>query len=379
MGRIGTEVAKRALSFGMRVIAYDPFLQQKQLADPQIELVSLKKLYSQGDYITVHTPISDETRHMIGKRQISMMKDGVRLINCARGGIIDEQAVLDGINSGKVAGAAFDVYESEPPEGSPLLKSDKIITTPHLGASTKEAQLNVAVEVVEQVVDALLGRGIRNAVNIPYIDLKTWKVVRPYIQLAEKMGSMQAQLVNGPIKEVEINYAGGISEQNTTAVTTAFVKGLLTPAVGEMVNNVNATVIAEERGIKVVESKSKKAEDFSHLVTSKVRTKNKGLAIAGALFANNEPRIVRIDGYYVDIAPEGFMILISNKDVPGIVGQLGSLLGKNKINIAAMTFGREKQGGKAISVCNVDSEVSPKVLAALKKIKNIYDARLIKL
>jgi D-3-phosphoglycerate dehydrogenase / 2-oxoglutarate reductase len=378
LGRIGTEVAKRASSFGMKILAYDPFLTPGKASDSNIELVALNKIFADADYITVHTPLTDDTRHLISEKEIGMMKKGVRLINCARGGIIDEQAVVSAIESGKVAGAAFDVYEQEPPKGSPLTRSEKIITTPHLGASTAEAQDNVALEVAQQVADALLGRGIRNAINIPYIELSAWKILRPYMVLAEKMGMMQAQLAQGPITEVSIEYAGDVAKHDTFAITTALVKGLLSSAVGEMVNNVNAIAIAKERNIKIVESKTSQLEEFAHLITVTVKTKSKSLSISGALFANNQPRIVKIDNYYVDALPEGNMILISNKDVPGIVGQLGTLLGKNKINIAGMTFGREKLGGKAISLCNVDSDVPAKLIAELKKMKNIFDAKAIK-
>jgi len=379
LGRIGAEVAKRSLSFGMKVIAYDPFLTQEKAEDMNIELVDLKKIYSESDYITVHTPLTDETRHIVSKKEIGMMKKGVRLVNCARGGIMDEKAILAGVNSGKIAGAAFDVYEDEPPKDYAFVKNEKILATPHLGASTEEAQSNVAVEVAEQVRDALLGRGIRNAINISYIELKAWKVLQPYILLAEKMGLLQAQLATAPIQQVHINYAGDVTKHDTAVITTAFVKGLLTPVVGEMVNNINANLIAEERGIKVIESKVSKAEEYAHLITASIKTKAKESSISGALFANNKPRIVKIENYYVDAAPEGNMVLISNKDVPGIVGELGSLLGKNNINIAGMTFGREKRGGKAISLCNVDSDIPDKVLKELKKHKNIYDAKLLKL
>jgi len=379
LGRIGAEVAKRALSFGMKIIAFDPFLTPDKAADSAIELSSLKKVFSESDYITVHTPLTKDTKHLISTKEIAIMKKGVRLVNCARGGIIDEKAVLKGIESGKIAGAAFDVYEQEPPKNNPITKCDKIIVTPHLGASTEEAQDNVAVEVAEQVVDALLERGIRNAINIPYIELKSWKALRPYMLLAEKMGMFHAQLAQGPMKEVRLDYAGDVAKHDTTAITTAFVKGLLTSALGEMVNNVNATVIARERNIKVIESKTSQAEEFAHLITVTVKTKSKSQAISGALFANGKPRIVKIDNYYVDAMPEGNMVLISNKDVPGIVGELGTLLGKNKINIAGMTFGRQKPGGKAVSLCNVDSEVPERVLNELKKSKDIYDAKLIKL
>lgn len=379
LGRIGAEVAKRALSFGMKVIAYDPFLTPDKASFSDIELTALKRIFSDSDYITVHTPLTKDTKHLISTKEIAVMKKGVRLINCARGGILDEKAVLKGVESGKVAGAAFDVYENEPPKDSPITKCDKIIVTPHLGASTEEAQDNVAIEVAGQVVDALLERGIRNAINIPYIELKAWKVLRPYMLLAEKMGMFQAQLAEGPIKEISLDYAGDVARHDTTAITTAFIKGLLTSAVGEMVNNVNAVVIAKDRNIKVVESKTSQTEEFAHLITVTVKTKSKSLAVSGALFANNKPRIVKIDDYYVDAMPEGNMVLIFNKDVPGIVGQLGTLLGKNKINIAGMTFGRQKLGGRAVSLCNVDSQVPDKVLKELKKYKNIYDAKLIKL
>jgi D-3-phosphoglycerate dehydrogenase len=286
---------------------------------------------------------------------------------------------MDGINSGHIAGAAFDVYEEEPPANNELVKSPKVLTTPHLGASTEEAQLNVAVEIAAQVADALLGKGIRNAVNIPNLEASVWNVLKPYVILTEKMGSLQAQLVDSPVKEVSISYSGDIIKHDTTAITIAFVKGLLMPVVGEMVNNVNATLLAEERGIKVTESKTSQMEEFTHLITTTVITKTKTSTISGALFANNEPRIVKIDSYYVDVKPEGHMILISNKDVPGVVGEVGMLLGKNKINIAAMTFGREKPGGKAVSICNVDSVVSDKVLSQIKELKNIYDARRVEL
>jgi D-3-phosphoglycerate dehydrogenase len=253
------------------------------------------------------------------------------------------------------------------------------VVSPHLGASTEEAQLNVAVEISQQVADALMGRGIRNAVNIPYIEFEVWKVIKPYILLAEKMGALQTQLLPDPIEEVNITYAGDIIKHNTNPMTVAFMRGLLNPAVGEMVNYVNAAVIAKERGIKVTDSKTSQMEEFANLISVTVKTKSEKLTIAGSLFANNQPRIVKIDNYYVDAIPEGYMIFISNKDVPGIVGQIGMLLGKNNINIAAMTFGREKPGGKAISVCNVDSEVSDKILQEIRKSDNIYGARLIKL
>jgi len=379
LGRIGTEVAKRALSFGMKVIAYDPFLSIERAKQLDIDLVSLKELFASSDYITVHTPLTDETRHIISDKQIKQMKKGVRIINVARGGIVDEAALLKGIESGKIGGVALDVYETKPPANNPLLKYDNVIGTPHLGASTQEAQVNVAVDIAKQIADTLLGRGVKNAVNIPYIDPELQKTLQPYINLSEKMGVLQAQLAECRIKEVNIVYSGEITNYDLTPITVAFIKGLLTPAVGEMVNYINASVIASERGIKVTEAKTSNIEEFANLICATVKTKDKKLEISGALFANGEPRIVKVDNFYIDIEPKGYMIFASNKDVPGIVGKIGSILGKNNINIAAMTFGREKQGGKAVSVCSVDALVSEKVLKEITKSKTIYSAKLIKL
>ncbi|MBN1405777.1 MAG: ACT domain-containing protein, partial [Candidatus Omnitrophica bacterium] len=272
------------------------------------------------------------------------------------------------------------VYEKDPPQmDSPLLKSEKIICTPHLGASTEEAQVNVALEIARQISDALTGKGVRNAVNIPYIEPEVYKVIQPYINLAEKMGALSAQLVEAPIQEVEVAFSGEITNHNLTPITVALVKGLLTPVVGEAVNYVNASVIASERGIKVTETKTSKIEEFSNLVSLTIKTKDKNLEVAGTLFANKQPRIVRVDSLYVDIEPKGYMVFASNKDVPGIVGQIGTILGENKVNIAAMTFGREKPGGRAVSACSVDGPVSEKVLDKIRKSKNIYGAKLIKL
>lgn len=380
MGRIGTEVAKRALSFGMKVIAFDPYLNLDKAKQLEIELVDLKEMFKNADYITVHAPLTTDTKHIVSDEQISMMKKGVRLINCARGGIIDEKALLKGIESGKVAGAALDVYETEPPSADDALrKSEKVICTPHLGASTEEAQVNVAIDIAKQIADALLGRGVRNAVNIPYIEPEVYKIIQPYINLSEKMGSLCAQLAESPVQDVDVSYSGEITNHNLTPITVALVKGLLTPVVGEAVNYINASVIAGERGIKVTESKTSQMGEFSNLINVIVKTKDKTIEIAGTLSSNKQPRIVKVDDFYVDIEPKGYMLFATNKDVPGIVGKVGMILGKNKINIAAMTFGREKPGGKAVSVCCVDSPISDKVLKEITKAENIYSAKLIKL
>lgn len=380
LGRIGTEVAKRANAFGMKVVAFDPYLSKEKAEQLNIELVELNNLFKQADFITVHTPLTEETRHMISDKQFAMMKNGVRVINCARGGIIDEAALVKAVESKKVAAAALDVYEKEPPDmNNPIFKLDNVVCVPHLGASTEEAQLNVSIDIANQVADALLGRGIRNAVNVPSLDAETLKAIEPYINLGEKIGAIQAQIAAGPIEQVKIRYRGDIINQNVQPVTIAVVKGLLTPILGETVNSVNALSIAKERGISVVESKFAEIEDFANLISVVVKTDKSQHEISGTLFLKRDPRIVKIDTYYVEVVPTGCMLFISNKDVSGIVGHIGTILGKNKINIAGMTFGREKPGGKAVTVLNVDTQVSVKVLAELKSHKDIQDARLVKL
>lgn len=380
LGRIGTEVAKRANAFGMKVIAYDPYLTKEKAEQLSIELVGLQTLFKRADFITVHTPLTQETKHIISYKQFAMMKDGVRVVNCARGGIIDEAALLAAIESKKVAAAALDVYEKEPPDmNNPLFKLDNVVTAPHLGAATEEAQLNVSADIAKQVADALLGRGIVNAVNVPSLDAETLKVLEPYISLAEKIGAIQSQIASGPIEQVKVRYRGDMVNYKVEPITIAAVKGLLTPILGETVNSVNALAIAKERGIYVVESKFAQIEDFANLISVVVKTDKGQHEISGTLFLKRDPRIVKIDNYYVEVIPSGYMLFISNNDVPGIVGHIGTVLGENKINIAGMTFGREKPGGEAVTVLNVDSHVPDEVLEELKGIKDIHDAKLVKL
>ncbi len=379
MGKIGTEVAKRAQSFGMRIIAHDPFLSTERAQQLDVQMTDLPTLYQEADFITVHTPLTADTKHLIGANEIAMMKKGVRLINCARGGIIDEHALAQAITAGHVAGAAIDVFEEEPPKNHPLTKLDQVVCTPHLGASTQEAQLNVAIEVAKQVADALLGRGIRNAVNMPSVDAKTLKILQPYITLGEKLGSLASQLSGGQVEEVRVTYVGELTAYDTSAVTLAVLKGILAPMVGESVNYVNASLIAAERGVKVVEAKTNKLEEFANLLALEVRSNGASLALQGTLSARRQPRIVKIDRYFVEASPEGYMLIIKNQDKPGLIGQLGTLLGEAKINIAGMTNGREQPGGEAITVVNIDHPVPPKVLEQVKKLNHVLDAKLITL
>ncbi|MBN1353281.1 MAG: phosphoglycerate dehydrogenase [Candidatus Omnitrophica bacterium] len=380
LGRIGTEVAKRAASFQMRVIAYDPFLLPEKAKSLGIESVDLDTLLKNSDYITVHTPLTDDTRHIINEGALKKVKKGVRIINCARGGIVDESALAKAIEDGVVAGAALDVYEKEPPAESKIVGIDKVITTPHLGASTEEAQVNVAIDIATSIKNALSKKGIRNAVNVPSIEPELFKLIEPYLYIAEKIGKMQAQLAEGYIDKVKIKYVGDIVQHNLSHMTRSIMKGMLEPALEEKVNYVNAIVIAQERGIKINEEKTKEIEDFANLIAVEVETdkKNKNL-IVGTLFTKIDPRIVKINQFYVDVVPEGHMLVIHNMDKPGIIGELGSILGENKINIAAMSFGRVKQGGDAITLINVDSAVSEAVLKNISKANHIKEVKYVKL
>jgi D-3-phosphoglycerate dehydrogenase len=379
LGRIGREVAKRAASFGMKIAAYDPFLSREVAEGLGIEIMELKELLERSDYITVHTPLTEETQHLISEKEFALMKKGVRVINCARGGIIDEAALINALKEGKVSGAAIDVFEKEPiPADSELLKLDNVVTTPHLGASTEEAQVNVAIEVAEIVRDALLGKGIRNAANYPCLEAEACKVLEPYMNLSEKLGIFSAQLVEGRFLELNINYTGDITRHELSPLTMSLAKGILSPILKETVNFINATTLAKERGIKIKEAKSSKEEEFVNAVQLEIKTDKETKRITGTLSSNKQPRIVKIDEYYVELSPVGEMIFIQNWDRPGIIGNLGTLMGKHNINIAAMTFGRDKAGGKAISVLNVDSPISVETLEKIKSIENILSAKLIR-
>ena len=379
LGRIGTEVAKRAHAFGMRIIAHDPYLSLERARQLEVSVVTLEELLRQADFITVHTPLSAETKHLIGREQLQLVKPGVRIINCARGGIVEESALAEAIKEGRVAGAAVDVFETEPPKDSPLLGLEQVVVTPHLGASTEEAQVNVAIEMAKQMADALLGRGIRNATNMPSVDGQTLQAIQPYIHLAEKLGMLLAQLAESHVSTVKVTYIGDVTHHETSPITMALLKGLLEPMVGETVNYVNASLIAAERGIKVVEAKSSQTEEFAQLIAVEVQGEKVQVSAQGTLLTKKDPRIVRINRFFVDAAPSGYMLFIENQDRPGLIGGIGTILGEAGINIAGMTFGRATPGGDAITVLNVDNPVPKDVLARIKSSTHVVNARLIKL
>jgi D-3-phosphoglycerate dehydrogenase len=377
LGKIGSEVARRTQCMGMNVIAYDPFLSEEKAKSMGIEKLEISEIMKKADFITVHTPLTPETRNMINAQTIKTMKNGVFIVNCARGGIVNEKDLYDALESGKVAGAALDVFEKEPPENNPLVGHEKVVCTPHLGASTTEAQENVAIAVAEQIVDYLVYGTIRNAVNFPSIPADQVVVLQPYINLAERIGSFTSQIFEGGITEVALEYRGEAAELNISPLTIAALKGLLTPILEETVNFVNAPFIAKERGIEVKETKSRDSGDYQSLISLKVKSPVSEIHIAGTLFSKKDPRIVKIDNFSVEIMPEGHMLVMNNNDKPGVIGNIGTLLGKNKINIARMHFGRETAGGRAISVVNIDSPVTVKILKEIKKLPNILDVKVI--
>ncbi len=381
LGRIGAEVAKRALSFGMNLIAYDPFVTLEYAQKLGVRLVQKKEdLFKEADYITLHMPVNEETKYLINKETIAIMKDGVRIINCARGAIINDKDLAEAIKSGKVKGAALDVFQKEPPFDNPLLDLPNVIVTPHLGASTEEAQVNVAVDIAKQVVDALDGRVVRNAINMPSVDPEMLKEIKPYLDLAEKLGKLAGQFSQGRTTELSIEYSGEVADYTVSPISTALIKGLLEPILGEDVNYINASFIAKERGIKIVESKSSQLEDFANLTIVKIKTDKEETLIGGTLFGKNDARIVRIGDFYLDAVPEGYMLICSNLDKPGVIGYIGTVLGKNRINIAAMHVGRKKAvAGEALTVINIDNEVPKGVLAEIKKYKDITDIKLVRL
>ncbi|HOM30037.1 MAG TPA: phosphoglycerate dehydrogenase [Deltaproteobacteria bacterium] len=373
MGRVGSVVASRALGLKMNVIVYDPFITRELAESQGIELVSLDDIYARSDYITVHTPKTKETTGLIGKEAFSKMKKGVFIINCARGGIIDEAALVEALDAGIVAGAAIDVFVKEPPEDWTLAKHPKVVATPHLGASTLEAQENVALAIAEQVVDYLKNGVIRNAVNAPSVSPEMLPKVRPYIELAEKMGMFMGQIIGQVIsdrlKKVSIVYTGAASGVDTKPVTVSAIKGLL-GAIADEVNYVNAPALLKERGIDLVESSTSKEEVYTNTIEMTLEFDKGTRSLTGSVFGKNDLRIVRIDKYSIEVIPEGYMLVIYNKDLPGTVGKFGTILGEAGINIARLFLGRDRQEGTAIVIINVDTEVPKKVLDKLRKVPN---------
>lgn len=382
MGRIGTEIARRAIAFGMRVLAYDPYLSASKARSLQVELVeNLDDLVPQADFLTLHMPLTPETKHMLDTRRLGLCKKGVRIVNCARGGLIDEAALKAALESGQVAAAALDVYEVEPPPADfPLRDLANIVFTPHLGASTAEAQENVGIEIAQAIKAALLEGEIRNAVNMPSIDAKTFAIVKPYLTLGDKLGRFAAQLAPNRNDRIVITYGGKAVDLPTDAVTRAVLTGFLKHAGGEEVNSVNVRSMASTIGLEIEEVKSSEQTDFNEWLHVAVWSGDSKVSIGGTFFgAKNEPRIVRVNSQPVEVTPSGAVLLLENKDRPGIVGHIGTLLGQQNVNIASMSLSRDVIGGKALTLLNVDSAPDQAVINRLLEEADIYAARVIRL
>jgi len=376
LGRIGREVAKRAMAFGMQVIGHDPFLPAETARKLGVQLVDMEQLLKESDYITLHLPRNKETEGLISTAEFMMMKDGVRIINVARGGIIDEAALAEALKSGKVGGAALDVYAEEPvPAYNPLFSAPNIIMTPHLGASTEEAQSKVARGVAEQIADFLNGKPARAAVNIPAVPAEVLDRIAPYLTLARRMGSLITHTAEGRIESVSISYIGHVAQEETDPITRATLVGILSPMLSEAVNYVNAPVIAESRGIHVTESRSPSKGEFTSLVLIDAVTDKGNKQVGGTVYNINEIRIVRIDGYRVNIIPEGTMLFAPHIDRPGVVGNLGTILGQRGINIAGMHVGRIEPKDRAIMVLAVDSVIPDDVIHELEQIDGMESVR----
>jgi D-3-phosphoglycerate dehydrogenase len=376
LGRIGTEVAKRVKGFNLRVLAFDPFISAEAAQSLGVELVDLPDLYRQSDFITIHTPLTPETKDLICAATIVQMKDGVRIVNCARGGIVNEADLYEALRSGKVAGAGLDVFEKEPITDSPLFALPNFISTPHLGAASEEAQEAVAIEIVQQVLDYLLKGIIRNAANAPSVPMEVLRTLQPWLTLAEKLGRLASQLSEGRLTEIRLGFQGEIVSLDCIPLTVAMVKGILDP-IHDSVNMVNAMTIARRRGVRVVESKSTETTDFASQITVTLQTDRGATETAGTLFSRQDPRVVDIDGFRLEAILDGYMLVFSNNDVPGVIGRIGTLLGQNNVNIAGMQLGREKRGGRAVSIVNVDDPIPGPVLDEIRRIPNIVYAKLV--
>jgi len=380
MGRIGSELSRRAIAFGMRVLAFDPYLSASRARTLQVELVDdLDDLLAGADFITLHTPLTPQTHHLLDAARIAKTKRGVRVINCARGGLVDEIALADALRSGQIAAAALDVFETEPlPNDSPLRALPNIVLTPHLGASTAEAQESVGIEIAQSIRAALLEGTIRNAVNMPNLDAKTLAVVGPHLRFGEKLGRFLFQLAPQRVERLNVNYSGKVNEVDTTAITRSVLKGFLRGAGGDEINEVNAPAFAESLGLKITESRLSAAGDYTDLLELSADAEGKTVSVAGAFFGAT-PRIVNVNSRHVEARPHGVVLVLENTDRPGIVGRIGTLLGDHGVNIATMSLSRNQAGGTALTVLNLDTTPDEALLKKIRGSEDIKSAQVIEL
>ena len=379
LGKVGREVAIRCQAFGMVTVGFDPVLSAEVASRLKIELVSLEELYNRSDFITVHTPLNDETRGLIADAQIARCKDHVRIVNCARGGIIDEGALLRGLESGKVAGAALDVFLNEPPTDHPLLKHAKVIATPHLGASTEEAQEKVAKQIGVQIADFLKERGTAGAVNAEVVQLAMREDLKPFVLMGEKLGSLQAQLMGGKLRRITVTTSGFHLARSSELISAAVLKGVLSHRLSEPVNLVNAPIIARELGVTIEEHREPDGGPYTHLIKVEYQSDEGTRTAAGTVFGNTHLRIVQVDEYHLEIVPEGTMLFYRNVDRPGMLASVGGILSVAGINIAGLALGRDKPGQKALTIINVDDEIGPEIIAKMQKIDGVFEVKPAKL
>ncbi|CAK8713098.1 MAG: phosphoglycerate dehydrogenase [Candidatus Electrothrix sp. AW5] len=381
IGRIGSIVASRAQGLKMKVIAYDPFMPDELVKKLGVERMDLLDLAARADYISVHTPLTKTTHHLLSTDFFAAMKKEAMFIDCARGGVLDEEALYQALKEGRIAGAALDVFEKEPTtlETTPLLGLDNFICTPHLGASTAEAQENVAVAIAEQMADYLLKGSVRNAVNVPSVSDEVLAQVGPYITLGEMLGCLHMQISQGGVQEINIEYSGDLASQDTNSITVAFLKGLFTPILQDAVNYVNAPIIAEERGIKVVEAKTSRSADFTNMIRITVKTSEGKNMLAGTVFGTKEPRLVRFNSFRLEALPAGPMLLVHNQDVPGVIGSLATVIGAGGINISKMVVGQEETAKRNVILLNTNQPVSKELLAKVKELEHIDNAMALEL
>jgi len=373
-GNIGSIVASRALGLKMKVVAYDPFLTEERAIEMGVEKVDLDALLARADFITLHTPLTDQTRNILSAENLAKTRPGVRIVNCARGGLVDEAALKEMLDSGHVAGAALDVFATEPATGSPLFGTPNFICTPHLGASTNEAQVNVALQVAEQLSDYLVNGGVTNALNMPSLSAEEAPKLRPYMALAEKLGSLVGQLAHGDLPKISIEVEGAAAQLNIKPIVAAVMSGLMR-RYSDSVNMVNAPYLAKERGIEIREIRNEHEGTFHTLVRVTVATSQGDRSVAGTLFGNNAPRLVEIFGIGIEADLEGNMLYIVNEDAPGFIGRVGSLMGEHGINIGTFHLGRRAAGGEAIVLLSVDQKLPADVIAAAANLQGVKMAR----
>ena len=378
LGQIGTAVAKRAVGLEMEVIAYDPFASVERAARLNVRMVSLEELFANADFISVHTPLTERTRGLIDAQALSRMKPTVRLINCARGGIIDENALLEALQQGKIAGAALDVFEHEPLGNSPLASNPRVILTPHLGAATEEAQINVALDVARQVLEVLQGKPPRYPVNAPFLSPEEMEKIGPYLDLAQRLGSFYAQMAGNNLVRLDITYGGDVAEKNTDLLRAALLMGLLSKISEEPINLINATIAAANRGLSIDEHKTAEAANFTGLITLRAFTTQAEHTLAGTVM-RAEPHIVCIDDYWLDFVAKGLLLVSEHTEQPGIIGRMGTLLGVAGINISFVQVGRRQRGGPGVMVVGIDDTLSPEALAQVHQLPSVRSACVVAL